>query len=256
MSMKRAAPVTWKALILTSVVLVVLMTTLAAGIGWWALGHMAARVTLRDQPADIRLPSELAVQATVSRAVEVKVNQVLPVRVPIDELVSIPIDQVVPVKVHVETAVPLSVDIPFEHTFQIDQVIDLDTTVKTKVLGFSVNLPIKGQVPLKAQVPVSLVVPIRHTVPVVLDVPAQVSLPEPIQARVKTVIEAKIPIRESLQLPVTEPVQATLTFPQQQVHASLVHTEVLLPFDSITLAPTSGWASLWPERFRAPRSQP
>jgi hypothetical protein len=207
-------------------------------------------VTLQNQPALVRLPDSLAVEAEVSRAVKVKVDQVLPVSVPIDEHVSIPFPEPVPVKVHVEAQVPVSIDVPFEHVFAIDQTIDLDTTVRTKVLGFSVNVPIKGQVPLKAQVPVKLVVPVRHTLPVSLDVPAQVRLPEPIRAHVQTTVKAQIPIRESLTLPVTEPVQATLRFPNQEVKVSLVHTDVLLPFDTITVAPTSGWASLVPEAMR------
>ncbi|MEY4429394.1 MAG: hypothetical protein RLZZ182_2083 [Pseudomonadota bacterium] len=247
---RTAAPVTWKALIITALVLVLLMSAVAAAAGWWAWRHMAARVTLQNQPALVRLPDSLAVEAEVSRAVKVKVDQVLPVSVPIDEHVSIPFPEPVPVKVHVEAQVPVSIDVPFEHVFAIDQTIDLDTTVRTKVLGFSVNVPIKGQVPLKAQVPVKLVVPVRHTLPVSLDVPAQVRLPEPIRAHVQTTVKAQIPIRESLTLPVTEPVQATLRFPNQEVKVSLVHTDVLLPFDTITVAPTSGWASLVPEAMR------
>ncbi len=253
---RRAAPVTWKALIFTALVLVLLMSAVAGLCGWWAWRHMAAQVTLRHQPALVRLPDSLAVQAEVSRAVRVKVDQVLPVSVPIDEHVSIPFPDPVPVKVHVETQVPVSIDVPFEHVFAIDQTIDLDTTVRTKVLGFSVSVPIRGKVPLKAQVPVKLVVPVRHTLPVSLDVPAQVTLSEPIRAHVQTTVKAQIPIRESLSLPLTEPLQATLRFPRQEVNVALVHTEVLLPFDAITVAPTSGWASLVPERMRpwAPRA--
>jgi hypothetical protein len=239
---KPSQAVTWKALILTSLVLLVLMTALAGTMAWWAFGNMAAHVVLHDQPADIRLPESLAVKAAVSKAVHVRINQTLPVRVPIDETLIIPMPDAVPVKVHVETSVPISLDVPVEHTVQIDQSFDLDTTVQTRVMGFNISLPIKGRIPLKAQVPVRLVVPVRQTLPVVLDVPASVRLSEPIKARIQTVIEAKIPIKESLQLPVTEPVNATLSFPQQRVQASLQRMDITLPFDAITLAPTAGWA--------------
>ena len=235
-------PVTWKALILTSLLLLTLMTALAGAAAWWAFGHMAARVVLRDQPADIRLPESLAVKAAVSKAIHVRVHQVLPVRVPIDQVLSIPMPDAIEVKVHLETSVPIALDIPVEHTLQVDQSFDLDTTVRTRVLGIPINLPIKGRIPLKAQVPIKLVVPVRQTLPVVLDVPATVRLSEPLRARVQTVIEARIPIRESLQLPITEPVNATLSFPQQRVQASLQRMDITLPFDAITLAPTAGWA--------------
>jgi len=69
-----------------------------------------------------------------------------------------------------------------------------------------------------------------------------VQLLDPIRARVKTVIEARIPIRESLQLPVTEPVDATLTFRDHLVRASLQRMDISLPFDAIVLSPTAGWA--------------
>lgn len=235
-------PVTWKALILTSVVLVVLMSVLAWFGAYWAFHHMSARVVLHDQPADIRLPPSLAVKAALSKDVHVRVDHDLPVRVPIDETLVLPMTEALPVKVQVQAQVPIALDVPFEHVMQIDQAIDLDTSVQTRILGFAVTVPIKGRVPLKASIPIKLVIPVRQTIPVVLDVPASVKMLDPIRARVQTVIEARIPIRESLQLPVTEPVDATLTFRDQRVRASLQRMDVNLPFDAIVLSPTAGWA--------------
>ncbi|HRH16296.1 MAG TPA: hypothetical protein PLS22_02465 [Aquabacterium sp.] len=252
MSKIAAAPVTWKALILTSVVLVVLMSVLAGVGAYWAFHHMSARMVLHDQPAAIRLPSSLAVKAALSKAVHVRVDHDLPVRVPIDETLVLPMSQALPVKVQVQTQVPIALDVPFEHVMQIDQAIDLDTSVQTRILGFAVTVPIKGRVPLKASIPIKLVIPVRQTIPVVLDVPASVQMLDPIRARVQTVIEARVPIRESLQLPVTEPVDATLTFRDPLVHASLQRMDINLPFDAITLSPTAGWAHWWPRAAPVP----
>ena len=58
---------------------------------------------------------------------------------------------------------------------------------------------------------------------------------EPLRTRIDTVIEAKVPIRESLALPISEPVSARLTFPQQQVEAGLDLMDLTVPFDSVSL---------------------
>ena len=77
--------VTWRHLILTSLLLLVLMGGLSGAAAWWAWHHLEARVTLREHPARIVLPRELAVQAQVEQKVQVRLDHTLPVRVPIQQ---------------------------------------------------------------------------------------------------------------------------------------------------------------------------
>jgi hypothetical protein len=227
-------PVTWRALILTAVGLSLLMAALTAAIGWWAWKNLATKVVLRDQQVDIVMPSELAVRATVSNEVQVRLDQVMTVRVPIHETLIIPMNTAIPLKVSIDTTVPIHLDVPVEHVLHVDQTMDLDTQVKTRILGFSVTVPIKGKVPLKADIPISLVIPVRKELPVSLTAPAMVRLTEPLKAQVDTVVTARVPIRETLSMPVTAPVNAMLTFPQQHVTAGLSLLDMTLPFDAIT----------------------
>ncbi|MFY9479454.1 MAG: hypothetical protein WAQ08_17570 [Aquabacterium sp.] len=242
-------PVTWRTLILTAVLLLLLMTGLAAAAGWWAWNHLVAQVALKEQKALIKMPEQLAVRAAVSNRVQVTIDERLPVRVPISQALSIPITEPIPIKVAVDTTVPIDLEVPVKHVLKVDQAIDLDAKVQTRVLGFNVTLPIKGRVPLRADVPVDLVIPVRKQIPVSLNMPAVVRLPEPLRAQVDTVFETTIPIKQALSLPVTAPVDATLTFPGQVVEAGLQLVRLDLPFDAIRVLPREAprwWPQGWP----------
>lgn len=234
-----SATVSWRALILSTLGLLMLMTALTALGGYWAWTHLAAHLVLRDQVATISMPAEMAVRASVSNQVQVRLDQNLRVKVPVHETLSIPITDPIPLTVSVETSVPINFDVPVEHTLHVDQVIELNTQVKTRILGFAVTLPIQGKVPLKADVPISLLIPIRRQIPVSLNTPALVRLAEPLSARIDTVLDTVVPIRESFALPVTAPVNATLSFPRQTVQAGLTHMEITLPLDAVKLQPRS-----------------
>lgn len=227
--------VTWRHLILTAVILLVLMAALSAVVAWWAWHNLAARVVLREQQALVRLPPELMVEASLNRKVLVDIDQVLPVRVPIKQDLSIALKDPIPVQVSIDTVVPLNLSVPVKHVFKLDQVIDVDSTVRTRVLGIPLSLPVKGQVPIRADVPVDVVIPFRQDLPVALTTQAQVRITDPIRTRIDTVIDAKVPIRESLALPIREPVSARLTFPQQQVEAGLSLMDLTVPFDAVSL---------------------
>lgn len=229
--------VTWKHLIITAVLLLILMGVGAAFVTWWIWQNMAAQVVLKEQQADIVLPKELAVQAAVNQRVRIQVDQTLPVRVPIHQDLTIPLKEAIPINVSIDTMVPISIDVPIKHVVRVDQVVQLDTQVKTRILGIPVTVPIQGRIPVKAEVPVDLVIPVRQNLPVALVTPATVRLTEPLRTTVDTVIEARIPVHESLSLPVTAPVNATLSFPQQRVRAGLDLLDLTVPFDSVTLAP-------------------
>lgn len=231
--------VTWRTLLLASLGLLVLMTALSAGAAYWAWTHLSAQVALPPQTADITLPESLAIRATLSNNVQVKVDQDVRVRVPIRETLSIPITEPLDIQATIDTTVPIALDIPVEHVLKVDQVIDLDTQVRTRVLGFAITLPVQGKVPLRADVPISMVVPIRQQIPVSLTTPVRIRLDEPLQARIDTVFDARIPIRESFQLPVTAPVSAVLNFPQQEVRAGLQSMDLTLPLSAITLSPVT-----------------
>jgi hypothetical protein len=230
--------VTWKHLILTAGLLLVLMGVAAAGVAWWAWHNLAAQVVLKDQQADILLPQELAVTAAVTQKVKISLdNQSLPVRVPIHQELSIPLTQAIAVKVSLNTVVPVKIDVPIKQVLKIDQVIDLDTQVKTRILGMSLMLPIQGKIPVKADVPVDLVIPVHKDLPLVLVAPVTVRFSEPLRTTLDTVIETRVPLHGAMSLPLMAPVSARLTFPQQKVTAGLALLDLTVPFEDVTLAP-------------------
>lgn len=228
--------ITWRHLILTAVLLILLMSALAVAAGWWAWHHLAVNVALREQQALVRLPDALSVRAELTRQVAVRIDQTLPVRVPIQQDLLIPIKDAIPVQVSIDTVLPIRLDVPVRQTIHLDQTVDIDTQVRTRVLGFNLTLPIQGRVPVKADVPVDMVIPVRKDLPIAFTTMAQVRITEPLRTRIDTVIQTQVPIHEALRLPITEPVAARLTFPQQQVQAGLDLMDLTVPFEAVTMA--------------------
>lgn len=228
-------PVTWRHLILSALLLLLCMGSLSAAAAWWAWHNLAARVVLKEQMADVVLPRELAVRARVEQKVQVKVDENVSVRVPIQQDLTIPLDGDIPIQVSIDTAVPIAIDVPIKHVLKVDQTIDLDTKVRTRVLGFEMNLPVQARIPVKTDVPIDLTIPVRKTLPVALVTQAKVRLHEPLRTHVDTVIDTQVPIKAALTLPVTAPVAARLTFPDQHVQAGLNLMDITVPFDAVTL---------------------
>jgi hypothetical protein len=237
MAQSASTPVTWRALLLTLLSLVLVISALAAGVTWWVWHTYAARVQLRDQSARIVMPRQLSVRADVRNMVAVRLDHDLPVQVPIKQTLSIPMRDPINLNVKVDTVVPIDLDVPVDQVIRVNQTIRLDTSVKTKILGFSVTVPIVGDVPLKADVPVKLSIPVHQRLPVSLTLPAQVQLSGPLPVKIDTVIKTVVPIHESLRLPVTAPVSATLHFPQQEVTAGLRFIDVVMPLSSLRFSP-------------------
>lgn len=232
--------VSWRTLLWSALGLFSLMTTLAAGAGYWAWQNLVAQVALNDQAALVRLPSELAVRASVTNKVQVRVDQTLRVRVPVHETLMIPIKEAIPLMVNLDTSIPIDLDVPIQQTLHVDQVFDLDTQVQTKILGIPITVPVQGKVPVKADVPINLVIPVRKQLPISLSAPASIRLLEPLQAQVDTVLDTQVPIRGSFDLPVTSAVNAQLTFPSQTVEAGLSKMNIALPLDAVHLGLKKG----------------
>lgn len=233
-----ASGVTWLGLLASALVLLIVMTAVAAGIGYWAWTHLSAQAPVVNQRADIELPPELAVSADVTNTVKVKLDHTLAVRVPIKQDLRIPIPDPIDLQVHLDTTVPINIDVPVEHVLKIDQSFDLDTTVTAKILGINFDVPVKAKVPLKADIPVSLVIPVRKQLPLSLNVPATVRIADPITAQIDTVFDAKVPVRADLALPVTAPVSARLTFPQRVISVDVRRIDAHLPLQALRLSRT------------------
>lgn len=234
----RATPpsgVTWLGLLVATLLMLIAMTLVAAGIGYWAWTHLGAQALVVDQRADIALPPELLVNADVTNTVKIKLDHTLNARVPIRQDLSIPLPDPIALQVHLDTTVPINIDVPVQHVLHIDQSFDLDTTVTARVLGMNFDVPVKAKVPLKADVPVSLVIPVRKQLPLSLDVPATVRIADPIQAHIDTVFKVSVPIHADLALPVTAPVSARLSFPQHVISVGVQRMDAHLPLHAVRL---------------------
>ena len=229
--------VTWQTLLLTLFFTFMALTLVLAAAGWWGWQHYAARVTLNDQTATIRLPSSLTVKADVRDLVDIRIDQDVHVQVPIKHEVNVPFEAPIALGVTVDTVVPIHMDVPVDQAVSIDQIVPLDTQVKTRILGFPVTVPIQGQVPIKLTIPVKLTVPIRQQLPISLSVPASVRLLKPLPVKIDTVIRTTVPIHESLRVPVTAPIHAQLHFPTQDVEAGLSFIDMTLPLSDLRFLP-------------------
>ncbi len=136
------------------------MCGVALAAGWWAWQSLAARVVLQEQDVQIRLPKELAVEAEVSRKIQVQVDQTVPLRVPIQHDPGHCAEADCADDGEHRHGGADRTTVPVKQVIEVDQVIELDTQVQTQVLGMAMTLPIRGSVPVKASVPIDRTFPL------------------------------------------------------------------------------------------------
>lgn len=236
---KPAHLVTWRMLFISTTLLVLVMSTVSAVLGLWVWQHVGARLSLREQSAQIVLPPRLAASVRVNNALQVRLDRDLTVTVPFKQRLEIPLNDPLNLNVSVSTSVPINMNVPVKDVLHVDQIIDVDSTVTVKVAGVPVTLPVQGRIPLKADIPFNLTIPVKQEIPVTLNAPAKVRLAETIKADVNTSVTATIPLRESLQLPVVAPVDAILNLPQTPVEAGLTFVDLHVPFNNVSLEQNS-----------------
>lgn len=188
--------VSWRGLLLTLALLVVVSAAAGAGAAYWVMQRYALHMPLRTQTLSVRLPAELPVEVEIlPQAPEATADdpgQTFPVRV----------NDTFSTTVRVNTRFPLKMNVPFRGEIPVDLDLPVSTTIRTRVLGVPLELPVEGEIPLHFRLPVDLVIPIDQTLPMKFDLPVSTRIDQTVNVEVRAQQHARIRLRDA-PLPVT-----------------------------------------------------
>lgn len=165
------------------------------------------------QLAESRIQFTFPISQTLHISTGVAVNERIPVPV------SLVISDTIPVKVEIpfEEQVSVPIRLEIDRTFfvsttvlfqdqvlvPIDDVIHIDETFETRVLGQGIRIPVRGDIPVQLDVNV----PIDQELPIQADVPVQFPISETLPVEISWLIPV------DLNLPINLPVETQVVVP-------------------------------------------
>ncbi|MGH8507030.1 MAG: hypothetical protein ACRETM_13890 [Stenotrophobium sp.] len=208
-------------------------------VGAWVFRNIDARLLLTNQPATVLVPQPVKISADILNNLDISINTALKTTVPVDQIISIPIKDTLHVIASFDSNVPIKLTVPVHDKIVIDQVLDVDTTIKANLLGDTHDLPIRGKIPVKATVPVNLVIPIDQPVHLKFTAPVDVKFTQPLVVPLKADIAATIPIQSEMSVPVKSALEAEVMIPQP-ANVIITHANLRLPLSTLKLQTKSG----------------
>ncbi|MDF1762234.1 MAG: hypothetical protein P1U57_02395 [Oleibacter sp.] len=196
--------------------LVLIAAILAGGYAaYWVWSNISAHIPLREQQARIEIHHSFPVTVDILDPLQVDIDTVIASSVPINQDLTIPLNEQIDVSIDFNGAVPVKMNVPVNETIHIDQKIAVNGEVSVKILGFWVDVPIKGKLPVKTDIPIRLNIPVDRLIDLSFSAPATVNINDDITVSLKTLITADIPIKANLSVPVLKPLNANVTLTEK-----------------------------------------
>ena len=206
--------------------------------GLWVFNNVDARIVLSDQPAQISLNKPLPVTARIQNKLDISLDEIIRTQVPISKVVSVPVDETLNLIASLKTTVPVNLNVRVRDTIAINQILDIDAVVVAKVLGETINIPIKGKVPVNAKVPIDLIIPVNESIEVDIVTPVKAVLKQNLDVPLDTVIDTEIPIRSDMSVPVSSDVIADVVIMQQPLDVIINYADLVIGLDTLRLGVT------------------
>lgn len=161
---------------------------------WYFYEHWEARLTLLNQPVQLRLPEGMEAMAEVSSPLQTRIDMRPVVRIPIKQTMSVQMPDSLNAMAHLKTTLPVDTSVT------VDQMVPVKTTLYMQValrswlpsmpvaVPVTLNVPLKMTVPVKAEVPVDMDVAISGELPPSLNIPIDTVFT--VQPHVKGVVTA------------------------------------------------------------------
>lgn len=202
--------------------------------GWWVFKNFDMNLPIRDQPATVSLPEPIQVKAKVLNDLDVMVRGNLATQIPINQTIQVPVNETLHTVISFDNEVPINMQVPVNYTLPLDQKIHVDSTVKVRLLGRDISLPIRGDIPIKAQIPININVPVNQKVWLKFVAPADARLKQNLNIPLKTTIATNFPLQGVLQVPVKSELQAQVIVPEP-VSAVITKSDFRFPLSQLAL---------------------
>lgn len=202
--------------------------------GWWVFKNFDMNLPIRNQPATVTLPEPIQVKAKVLNELDVMVKGHLATEIPIDQTIQVPVKDTLHTVISFDNEVPIKMQVPVKYTLPLDQKIHVDSTVKVRLLGRDISLPIRGDIPIKAQIPININVPVNQNIRLKFVAPADARLEQKLNIPLRTMIATNFPLQGVMQVPVKSELQAQVVVPQP-VSAVITKSDFRFPLSQLAL---------------------
>ncbi len=245
-----------KGLIITSAVLAILLLLVLINPLQWFLVKMKI-----EEQCGINVTNESPITAKVDENVVIRMLDKLKTTIRVDQPLSIQLDEVIDVPLKMELPVELKTDvymdetlalkfdlplnvnlspqelqlsnlkIPFnqslyiEDELAVDFMLEMDTKIKTKILGIPLKIPAQGMIPVKTVIPIRQALKVRDTItlsPIDYNIVFNAIIP----VDVKVPIAQKVNINGNIVVPVDQmvsiPLKKNITAPVLQTFDATV----------------------------------
>lgn len=208
----------WRGLLFALLLFALLSAAAGAGMAYWVVTRYTLHLPLQTQALKVRLPTQLPVQ--VELLPPNSDDEAVPAVAEMREF-PIYIDDNFRTVVRVDTRVPIRMDVPFKTEVPVAITLPLNTRVRTRVLGISMELPIEGEVPLQFSLPVDLLIPINQSVRMKFDLP--------VNTRINQQVNVKIPVQQAARIRMHDP----------SLNISLESSQITVPLSWLSLVENS-----------------
>ena len=215
-------------LLLLPLTLIIIIAGTWAGTQLFQFGLI--KLTLSEQDIKVRLPPQLNASMESTRPLDIQLNGDISTVVPFKEVLDVPFKGEYPVNVKLDANIPVAFEVVYEGIIPVDTMAAITATTEINFGNVKKlrNLKISTSIPMKFDLPVNLRVPVKDNIRFNYNGPITVYADEMLQLPVDTIIETTINVDQRVSTPVTSRLNLVAELPQEEVSATIVHSELNL----------------------------
>lgn len=221
--------------LLSGLVFILVASVCGVMLAIWVFKNFNIYIPLKDQNVNIDLKEPLEAEVKIHDALDVDVTGRVNASIPIKETLNIPLKQTLKPMVYFDNQVPIKTVIPVRENLNIQQDMSVDTTVKVKVFGRDIKLPLRGNIPIQLNVPISMDVPLEQNIHLKFNAPVETVLKENLIIPLDATLKTNIPIQGHLNVPIKTALKASVDV-QNTLPVKIEKGDLKIPLNTLTIS--------------------
>ncbi len=218
-------PIRPAALVLVGAAVLLIWLMLMSVSVWYFYGHWEARLTLLNQPVQLRLPPGMVAVAEVSAPLQTRIDMQPVVQIPIKQTIAVQVSEHLHATAHLKTIVPVDTSVTVEHVIPISTTLQMQVALRSWLPTMPVSVPITVNVPIK------ITVPVKADVPVDMDVAVSAELPPSLNIPIDTVFSVRPHVKGMVTAYMTSQTAFSLLAPIEPFPLTIDRAALSVPFN-------------------------
>ncbi|MEQ9545669.1 MAG: hypothetical protein RIK85_06660 [Marinobacter sp.] len=213
--------------------LFLLVLALGLVVGFLLYTRVIIGVSLTDQFALLRLPTELRVTAHTEEKAELTLLGQVDVKVPFrHEALPLPLKGQYRTQLELDTMVPLRMEIRYRDTLTVETKLDVSADTGM-IYSWLPELPVKGVLPVRFDLPVDMVVPVDTMVRLQYNGEVLAAIDQVVRPSVDTELMTSLNLNLDIESPVKNRFSAIITPEKRAVPIILDDSVLKLPLQDL-----------------------